>query len=146
MAPLTSQPGIPCVHLPSLVQHADKIHFFSQTFGLITGSLLVVQFLLGAGSVWFSGVAFGGGQKAKLVWKYHRFSGYLTLLSLVTTIHFGGWSTWVSAHSMYPARVVAYTLAPLGILLSVYSRIRCPIHVLTHPQYFSNQSLLGHQR
>jgi cytochrome b-561 domain-containing protein 2 len=132
MVLLTSQPGIPCVHLPSLVQHADGI----QTFGLITGSLLLVQFLLGAGSVWFGGVAFGGGQKAKLVWKYHRLTGYLALLSLVTTVHFGGWSTWTSAYSIYATRVVAYTLAPLGILLSLYSRIRCPIYFLTHPHHF----------
>ena len=143
---LTSQHGILYVHLPSLVQHVDWIHFFSQTFGLITASLLVVQFLLGAGSVWFGGVAFGGGLKAKLVWKYHRLIGYLALLSLATTVHFGGWSTWVSAHSNYAARVVAYTLAPLGILLSLYSRIRCPIYFLAHPRDFSNQSLLGHQR
>jgi cytochrome b-561 domain containing protein 2 len=113
---------------------------------LITLSLLFVQFLLGAGSVWFGGVAFGGGQKAKLVWKYHRLIGYLALLSLVTTVHLGGWSTWVSAHSIYAARVVAYNLAPLGILLSLYFRIRCPVSFLAHPQDFSNQSLLGHQR
>jgi hypothetical protein len=98
---------------------------------LITVSWLIVQLTVGAGSVWFSGAAFGGGQKAKLVWKYHRLSGYILLFSLLTTVNFGGaWSSWVSAHSVYPLRLVAYTLAPLGILLSIYSRIRCPTYSL----------------
>lgn len=34
---------------------------------------MAVQIGLGGGSVWFGGVAFGGGLKAKMVWKYHRF-------------------------------------------------------------------------
>ncbi|KAN0124367.1 hypothetical protein V8E52_002016 [Russula decolorans] len=123
--------GLLCIALGSSAMFTYKAshgapHFttWHATFGLITISLLIVQFLLGAGSVWFGGVAFGGGRKAKLVWKYHRLIGYLALLSLVTTVHLGGWSTWVSAHSIYAASVVAYTLAPLGILLPLYSRIR----------------------
>jgi hypothetical protein len=28
--------------------------------------------MLGGGSVWFGGAAFGGGMKAKMIWKYHR--------------------------------------------------------------------------
>lgn len=90
-----------------------------------------MQFLVGAGSVWFDGAVFGGGRKAKLVWKYHRLSGYILLLSLLTTVNLGGgWSAWVSAHSAYGVRLVAYTLAPLGILLSLYSRVRCPVYLL----------------
>lgn len=43
-----------------------------QTFGLIAVVWMVVQMLLGGLSVWFGGRAFGGGMKAKGVWKYHR--------------------------------------------------------------------------
>jgi cytochrome b-561 domain-containing protein 2 len=97
----------------------------SQTFGLITVSWLVLQSALGAGSVWFDGAAFGGGHKAKLVWKYHRLSGYILLLCLLVTVNLGGaWSTWTSSNSAYIVRLVAYTLAPLGILVSIYSRVR----------------------
>ncbi|KAI0306766.1 hypothetical protein B0F90DRAFT_1814604 [Multifurca ochricompacta] len=95
------------------------------TFGLITVSWLVFQVALGAGSVWFGGAAFGGGHKAKLVWKYHRLSGYILLPLLLTTVNFGGaWSAWVSENSAYIVRLVAYTFAPLGILASLYSRTR----------------------
>jgi len=102
-------------------------HFTSWhgTFGLITVSWLVLQSALGAGSVWFDGAAFGGGHKAKLVWKYHRLSGYILLLCLLVTVNLGGaWSSWTSSNSAYIVRLVAYTLAPLGILASIYSRVR----------------------
>jgi len=95
------------------------------TFGILTVSWLVVQFSLGAASVWFEGAAFGGANKAKLVWKYHRLSGYILLLLLLTTVNLGGgWSAWVSEHSVHAVRFVAYTMAPLVILVSLYSRIR----------------------
>jgi len=95
------------------------------TFGLITIAWLIVQGAVGAGSVWFNGAAFGGTQKAKLLWKYHRLSGYILLISLLTTVHLGGgWSAWVSEHSAYVVRLVAYTLAPVLIIVSLYSRVR----------------------
>jgi len=98
---------------------------------VITLAWLIVQGTIGAGSVWFNGAAFGGPQKAKLLWKYHRLSGYILLVSLLTTVHLGGgWSTWVSEHSAYVVRLLAYTLAPVLILVSLYSRVRCIIDSL----------------
>ena len=81
--------------------------------------------MVGAGSVWFGGAAFGGGLKAKLVWKYHRLSGYILLNLLLITIYLAGRSQLVSFHSSYVVRLVAYTLAPIFILVSLYSRVRC---------------------
>lgn len=43
-----------------------------QTLGLISVGWLVGQVILGGGSVWYGGAAFGGGMKAKMLWKYHR--------------------------------------------------------------------------
>ena len=99
-----------------------------QTSAFITVPWLIVQASFGGATVWAGGAAFGGPHRAKLLWKYHRLSGYLLILSLFTTIHLGGgWSTWVEEHSAHRTRVIAYTLAPFGILASIYSRIRCPI-------------------
>jgi len=47
--------------------------------GSISMVWLLLQVLLGGGSVWSGGSAFGGGTKAKAVWKYHRLSGYVLL-------------------------------------------------------------------
>jgi len=104
---------------------ADHITTWHSAFGSITGSWLLLQVILGAGSVWFGGAAFGGGNRAKLVWKYHRASGYLLLPFLLTTVHLGGaWSDWMTENNAFVVRLVVYTLAPLGIIASVYSRIR----------------------
>lgn len=106
--------------------------------------------LVGAGSAWFGGKAFGGGDKAKAIYKYHRYapvvvhilktlnhvvtyltkiiysvSGYLLLVFLLYTAHLGGaWSTWVVMSASYPVRVLAYTVAPIIVLVAVYSRAR----------------------
>lgn len=43
-----------------------------QTFGYISLLWILLQIIGGGGSVWFGGAAFGGGAKAKAIWKYHR--------------------------------------------------------------------------
>jgi len=43
-----------------------------QKFGLLTFVWIIFQVFVGAGSVWFDGKLFGGGMKAKAIWKYHR--------------------------------------------------------------------------
>jgi len=104
---------------------APHITTWHGAFGSISGSWLLVQVIVGAGSVWFGGAAFGGGHKAKLVWKYHRLSGYLLLPFLLTTVHLGGaWSTWMTENNAFVVRLAVYTIAPFAIIASVYSRIR----------------------
>ena len=43
-----------------------------QKLGLLAFIWILFQVFVGAGSVWFGGKLFGGGMKAKAVWKYHR--------------------------------------------------------------------------
>lgn len=45
----------------------------SQTIGILAVVWVVLQVGVGAGSVWFGGALFGGGAKAKSIWKYHRY-------------------------------------------------------------------------
>jgi len=117
--------GAPAILVYKTSHGAPHFTTWHGTFGVITVSCLIVQGAVGAGSVWFGGVAFGGGQKAKRVWKYHRVLGYILLLSLLTTVHLGGgWSTWVSEHSAYVVRIVAYSLVPVFLLASIYPRVR----------------------
>ena len=44
----------------------------SQKLGLLAFVWVLFQVFVGAGSVWFGGKLFGGGMKAKAIWKYHR--------------------------------------------------------------------------
>ncbi|TFY68238.1 hypothetical protein EVG20_g3639 [Dentipellis fragilis] len=124
--------GLPSVTVGTLsivwnkLLHESK-HFttWHGIFGIISLAWLVAQFALGAGSVWFDGALFGGGLKAKQLWKYHRLSGYVLLPLVLITTNFGGaWSNWAVGHSAYGVRFIAFTLAPLVLLASLYIRIR----------------------
>ncbi|KAG6333980.1 hypothetical protein ID866_5103 [Astraeus odoratus] len=124
--------GIPCILVGTSVMIYNKslhsaAHFTSWhgTFGIITVAWIIIQASVGAASVWFGGAAFGGGMKAKAVWKYHRLSGYVVFpLTLFTAYLAGAWSDWVTHHSAGFVRFVGYTLAPLAIAAGVYSRVR----------------------
>jgi len=105
----------------------SSAHFTSWhgVFGIISLVWLSVQVLLGAGSVWCGGALFGGGIKAKLVWKYHRLSGYILLPVVLFTAHLAGaWSTFVVSNTDFVVRLLAYVIAPIAILAGVYSRVR----------------------
>ncbi|KAF8894410.1 hypothetical protein BD779DRAFT_1668932 [Infundibulicybe gibba] len=104
---------------------ADHFTTWHGTFGIMCMLWIVLQAGLGAGSVWFGGTAFGGGAKAKAVWKYHRASGYVLFPLLLLTAHLGGgWSHWGSKNTGFFIRLIAYTIAPAVVLLSVYTRVR----------------------
>jgi len=47
-------------------------YVMGQRFGLVAVIWIVLQISVGAGSVWFGGTLFGGGAKAKAIYKYHR--------------------------------------------------------------------------
>jgi len=105
----------------------DAYHFttWHGKFGLISMIWMIVQISIGGGSVWFGGAAFGGGLKAKLVWKYHRLSGYILLLLLLLTAHLGGaWSNWGHKYSVYGVRFIAFVLALSICACGVLIRVR----------------------
>ncbi|KAI0797840.1 hypothetical protein C8Q75DRAFT_801754 [Abortiporus biennis] len=104
-----------------------RSHFTSWhgTIGIITIALTLFQVGLGAGSVWFNGRLFGGNPKAKLVWKYHRASGYLLFpLYLFTTYLGGAWSNYTEKYTVFFVRLLAYFVAPVVLAIAVYSRVR----------------------
>jgi len=129
---LANLTGVPLIMLGAFSiwykkEKSEWPHFttWHGTFGSLCLCWLVVQAFIGAGSVWFGGALFGGGTKAKLVWKYHRASGYLLFTMLIFTAHLGGaWSSWSVGSNSFALRLLGFTIAPLVILVSVYSRIR----------------------
>ncbi|KAF8810723.1 hypothetical protein BYT27DRAFT_7231872 [Phlegmacium glaucopus] len=124
--------GFPSILFGTLAMYYNKWlknrdHFttWHGTIGIICVAWLLLQIILGAGSVWFGGALFGGGMKAKSLWKYHRLSGYLLFPCLLYTVHLGGaWSDWGTKYSIWLARFLAYTLSPAVILVALYRRIR----------------------
>ncbi|KAL5526391.1 hypothetical protein ACEPAF_8114 [Sanghuangporus sanghuang] len=124
--------GLPSIIIGTIVIFVNKSiheapHFVTwhATFGLIAVVWMVIQMLLGGLSVWFGGRAFGGGMKAKSVWKYHRASGYLLFPLFLMTIAVGGnYSDWTTSKANVGVRVLLYTLAPIFALVGLWSRVR----------------------
>ncbi|KAL5486192.1 hypothetical protein ACEPAI_7237 [Sanghuangporus weigelae] len=124
--------GLPSIIIGTIVIFVNKSiheapHFVTwhATFGLIAVVWMVIQMLLGGLSVWFGGRAFGGGMKAKSVWKYHRASGYLLFPLFLMTIAVGGnYSDWTTSKANVGVRVLLYTLAPIFALVGLWSRLR----------------------
>lgn len=124
--------GFPCIALGILAVEIHKVelgygHFatWHGIFGFLSVGWLLGQVILGGGSVWYGGAAFGGGTKAKILWKYHRLSGYVLFPLLLITAHLGGaWSAWVTSHSHAVVRFVGYTVAPIVAILAIYARVR----------------------
>ncbi|PPQ64007.1 hypothetical protein CVT24_009381 [Panaeolus cyanescens] len=117
--------GTSAISYNKWLRGADHFVTWHGFIGIICMAWIVIQVVLGAGSVWFGGALFGGGMKAKNLWKYHRVSGYLLFPTLLFTIHLGGaWSNWGSKYIIWIVRFVTYTLAPAGVLLGVLARVR----------------------
>ncbi|KAH9931002.1 uncharacterized protein B0H18DRAFT_992213 [Fomitopsis serialis] len=103
-------------------RHATTWHGI---LGYISVFWVVVQVFIGVGSVWFNGRLFGGTPKARLVWKYHRLSGYLLYPLLLFTAFLGGlWSHFSTGNTVLPVRIVLFGVAPLVLLVAVYVRVR----------------------
>ncbi|KAK3943467.1 cytochrome b ascorbate-dependent protein 3 [Diplogelasinospora grovesii] len=62
--------------------HFHSVHAY---LGVITGAVLLVQYIFGF-LMWGVPGVFGGVEKAKALWKYHRYSGYLLLVLVLATV------------------------------------------------------------
>jgi len=100
----------------------EKEHFATPhgKFGIFIASYFLVQFIFGSLSVNAPGL-FGGVNKAKALWKYHRMSGYLVLMLAWATAEFG----IQSAAAMFPRWGITVASISGGlIILGVGGRIR----------------------
>ncbi|KAK3315005.1 eukaryotic cytochrome b561-domain-containing protein [Apodospora peruviana] len=77
--------GITIIETNKHVNHGEHFHSLHGHLGVITGVLLLGQYLFGF-LVWAVPAAFGGEEKAKAMWKYHRYGGYLLLMLVLATI------------------------------------------------------------
>ncbi|KAI0781094.1 hypothetical protein BD413DRAFT_20793 [Trametes elegans] len=124
--------GLPAISLGTLaIVYRKSLHgsphftTWHGTIGIVAVAWMLVQIILGGGSVWFNGRLFGGNPQAKLVWKYHRLSGYLLFLLFLFAAHLGGaWSNWMTGNSPYVVRLLAYTLSPIVLFGAIVARLR----------------------
>ncbi|KAK4644882.1 hypothetical protein QC761_308830 [Podospora bellae-mahoneyi] len=78
-------------------KHANKLpHFHSvhAYLGVATVSLLGLQYLFGF-TIYVTPSVWGGEEKAKKVWKWHRYLGYGVLLMILATTGSAAWTDYV---------------------------------------------------
>ncbi|KAG8745103.1 hypothetical protein FRC10_008714 [Ceratobasidium sp. 414] len=114
----------------AIMYHKQRVgwaHFASlhSRIGLITLILLVVQGAVGAASLWGKGVAVGGEERGKSLWKWHRLSGYIVLPMLLLTVALGGSSTiWARLNVPLPGKIIVYCIAPAIAAIGLLARAR----------------------
>ena len=63
-------------------QHFKSVHGY---LGVIAACTLLLQYFVGF-TMWATPALYGGQARAMSLWKYHRFSGYATLVLLLATV------------------------------------------------------------
>ncbi|KAK4038709.1 eukaryotic cytochrome b561-domain-containing protein [Parachaetomium inaequale] len=77
--------GTTIIELNKHTAHLPHLHSTHAYLGVITLSLLLVQYLFGF-TIWAVPRVWGGEDAAKAMWKYHRWVGYTALVLLLATV------------------------------------------------------------
>ncbi|EJU03005.1 hypothetical protein DACRYDRAFT_21368 [Dacryopinax primogenitus] len=117
--------GTASIVLNKFAHSAPHLISWHAVFGLIAYLWLIVQSSIGAATVWFNGRAFGGETKAKRVWKYHRLSGYMLTLWMLTTAWLAGeWSGWARMYAGVGVRAVGFGMSLALVVVGLGGRVR----------------------
>lgn len=77
--------GVSVIEANKIRYSGEHFHSVHGYLGVVSASLLVVQYLFGF-LMWGVPAVFGGVDNAKALWKYHRWSGYVLYLLLLATV------------------------------------------------------------
>ncbi|KAK5660733.1 hypothetical protein OQA88_12098 [Cercophora sp. LCS_1] len=77
--------GISVIETNKHVNHLPHLHSLHAYLGVIAGTFFLAQYVFGV-LMWAVPGALGGEQKAKSLWKYHRWGGYGFLVLILVTV------------------------------------------------------------
>lgn len=77
--------GVVIIEYNKIRYHGPHFHSVHAYLGVITTVLVLIQYAVGV-TMFKAPRLYGGVDKAKAVWKYHRRSGYLVLLMMLATV------------------------------------------------------------
>ncbi|MCJ1477386.1 hypothetical protein MMC13_006057 [Lambiella insularis] len=97
--------------------HGHRFESVHAILGLVTYILLIIQALVGI-TQYYTPSLYGGLNKAKTLWKYHRMSGYLVLVMFFATISAATQTTFNKnvLHIQLWAIIVASVLTLIGVV------------------------------
>ena len=77
--------GIVVIEYNKYVNKLAHFHSAHAYIGAITTAILLLQYSVGF-TMWATPSLYGSEDRAKSIWKYHRWSGYLSLVLLLSTV------------------------------------------------------------
>ncbi|KAK3488355.1 eukaryotic cytochrome b561-domain-containing protein [Neurospora crassa] len=113
--------GITIIETNKHVNHLAHLHSLHAYLGVITGTLLLAQYVFGI-CIWAVPAVLGGEEKAKSLWKYHRYAGYGLLVLVLATVA-------AAADTDYSRNVLkikgwTFGLGSALVVLGVYPRVQ----------------------
>ncbi|RKK73877.1 hypothetical protein BFJ69_g8897 [Fusarium oxysporum] len=113
--------GVTIIEYNKIANNGPHFHSVHGYLGVITSIVLLLQYGVGF-TMWATPALYGGVDNAKAVWKYHRWSGYIIFVLLLTTV--------VSAvktdynHNVLKIKLWAVLLLAIVTLVGVVPRIQ----------------------
>ncbi|KAL7798152.1 eukaryotic cytochrome b561 domain-containing protein [Trichoderma ceciliae] len=113
--------GVGIIEYNKEKSHNAHFHSVHGYLGVFTSVVLLLQYLVGF-TMWATPKLYGGEDKAKAIWKYHRYSGYFVLLLLLATIN----SATQTEYNEYVLKLKLWATIVLSILvvIGIFPRIQ----------------------
>jgi cytochrome b-561 len=77
--------GVVIIEYNKFKSNGEHFHSLHGYLGVITSIILLLQYIVGF-TMWATPALYGGVDRAKSIWKYHRWSGYTVLTLLLATV------------------------------------------------------------
>lgn len=113
--------GITIIEYNKIANNGPHFHSVHAYLGVITSIILSIQYLVGF-TMWATPSLYGGEQKAKSIWKYHRYSGYVILVLLLATVCSATQTDY--NNNVLKIKLWATLLLSILVLVGVFPRIQ----------------------
>ncbi|KOS23456.1 Cytochrome b561 domain-containing protein 1 [Escovopsis weberi] len=113
--------GVALVEANKARSHGPHMHSAHAWAGAVALAAMAAQYLVGF-TMWAAPALYGGEDRAKAVWKYHRWSGYAILLLLLVTVNLATETDYV--RNVLKLKLWAVFLLSVVVALGVYPRIQ----------------------
>ncbi|PNH43345.1 hypothetical protein VD0004_g4107 [Verticillium dahliae] len=108
--------GVTIIEVNKFRSHGPHFHSLHGYLGVLVAALIVLQYLVGF-TMWAAPSLYGGDDRAKAVWKYHRASGYGLYVALLATVLTAVWTDYNRNLARIPAWLLVVVEAALLVVV-----------------------------
>jgi cytochrome b-561 len=113
--------GVAIIEYNKIANHGQHFHSVHGYLGVITSIVILLQYIVGF-TMWATPALYGGEERAKTIWKYHRMSGYTIFVLLLVTICSATLTPY--NENVLKMKLWATVLLSVLILVGVFPRIQ----------------------